>query len=151
MWALKLWLLSREKMNWPECRSRGSGCRSLIRLSAREDIRVDTVWVSGATTGMPTAFVAENRPAFGLVASNFAGVIFPQEVPQISWLSRRRHQWKSHQGWAHCQSTSQSAKGHFSRPLTLATCSRNFERPGKVLHDQVNLTIKHGTICTLLS
>ena len=112
---------------------------------------MDAVWVGCITTGILAFIGRKVDPAFGLVASNFAGVFF----------SKRCHRFHDQvigiiNGHIRVEGTVQVqlpiSKGHFLKAVDLGHVFEEFlSYWSEVLHDQVNLTIKHGTIHFLLS
>ena len=118
---------------------------------AHEDIRMDAVWIGRITTRILAFIGCEIDPAFSLVASNFAGVFFSKRCYRFHdqiisiingdiWVERT------------VQIQLPISKGHFFKAVDLGHVFEEFlSDRSKVFHDQVNLTVKHGTIYFLLS
>ena len=112
---------------------------------------MDAVWVGCITTGILAFIGCEINPAFGLVAGNFAGIFFPKRCHRFHdqiigiingdiWVERA------------VQIQLPISKGHFLKTIDLGHVFEEFLSDwSEVLHDQVNLAIKHGTIYFLLS
>ena len=112
---------------------------------------MDTVWIGCITTGILAFIGSKVDPTFGLVAGNFAGIFFAKRFHRFHdqiisiingniWVERT------------VQVQLPISKGHFLKAVDLGHVFEEFlSYWSEVLHDQVNLTIKHGTIHFLLS
>ena len=112
---------------------------------------MDAVWIGRITTRILAFIGRKVDPTFGLVAGDFAGIFFAkrfhgfhdQIISIINgniWVERT------------VQVQLPISKGHFLKAVDLGHVFEEFlSYWSEVLHDQVNLTIKHGTIHFLLS
>ena len=112
---------------------------------------MDAVRVSCIPTGILAFIGCKVDPAFGLVAGNFAGVFFSKGCHRFHdqvigiinsniWVERT------------VQIQLPIGKGHFLKTVDLGYVFEEFLSDwSEILHDQVNLTVKHRAIHFLLS
>ena len=112
---------------------------------------MDAVWIGRISTGILAFIGRKVDPTFGLVAGNFARIFFAKRCHRFHdqvisvingdiWVERT------------VQVQLPISKGHFFKAVDLGHVFEVFlSNRSEVLHDQVNLTIKHGTIHLLLS
>ena len=116
-----------------------------------QDIRMDAIRVSCITTGILAFIGRKVDPTFGLVAGNFARIFFPKRCHRfhdqvISVINGDIRVERA------VQIQLPISKGHFLKAIDLGHVFEEFlSDRSEVLHDQVNLAIKHGTIYFLLS
>ena len=112
---------------------------------------MNPVWIGCITTGILAFIGCKVNPAFGLVAGDFAGIFFSKRCHRfhdqvISVING--HIWVERT----VQIQLPIGKGHFLKTVDLGYVFEEFLSDwSEILHDQVNLTVKHRAIHFLLS
>ena len=118
---------------------------------AHKDIRVYAIWIRCIATGILATVSSKVHPALFLIASNFLTIFLPQRF-------YRFHDQVIGIVNSHCriegaiQVQFPICKGHLFKTIYLGNMLEvSLSNWRKILHDKVNLTIKHGTVHFLLS
>ena len=112
---------------------------------------MDAVWVGCITTGILAFIGRKVNPAFSLVAGDFARIFFSKRCYRFHDQIIRVINGDIRVERA-VQVQLPISKGHFLKAVDLGHVFEEFlSDRSEVLHDQVNLTVKHGTIYFLLS